>query len=594
MRADSDKGSPLTIGLLRTLRNAFDIFDRKARRQLIMLLILMVVGAAVEAIGAAVIVPFIAIVNDPSYITSNSVLSEFYLRSQLATPGAFITATSLLLFAFFVCKNVYLTMMANAQFRFIYSEMPRFSSDLFSKYMVRPLAAHVQTNSAEMIRNVSNEVFMFFTNFLIPAMTLLTEALVTIAMIAVLLWMAPFPTLIAIVLLGGGTKLFYGFIRSKINHYGKLQQLHNAERMKWVNQGLQSIKEAKVLGREQYFIERFHDHETYFSQSARYAMLLSQTPRLFIETLAFAGLFLGVAIALMAGQDSVSILPILALFAVAAVRLLPSLNRSLLSITRMAYYRSAADVVLDAYEVGVRCGGQAEQPSQFAERSCPAPLKWRELKFDNVYFAYPGADDVLVNLNLTIRRGTSVALIGPSGSGKTTIADLALGLLCPTKGSVLLDGKDIQSVGEAWRKLLGYIPQSIYLLDDSIRRNVAFGLPDEDIDDERVWVALSMARLDEHVRELAGQLAADIGENGSKLSGGQRQRLGIARALYDDPDFIVMDEATSALDEATEREVAETLDSLRGVKTILVIAHRPETISRCQYKFSVNRQAYVS
>jgi len=588
MRVDLPAGHLLTAGLLRTLAASFRIFDLRARRQLILLLALMICGAMLEALGAAAIVPFVALINDPSILTSHPIMRELFARSAMGTPSSFTIAVSLGLLVFFVSKNLYLTMMASAQFRFIYTEMPRFSSDLFSRCMARPLSMHVQTNSAEMIRNVSNEVLMFFTNFLIPAMTLLTEVMVLVAILVVLFWIAPVSTFIAIVMMGGLTMLFYGLVRAQVRHYGQLQQQHNAERIKWVNQGLGSIKESKVLGREQYFIDRFRTHEEHFSQSARYAMLLNQTPRLFIETIAFAALFIGVVVALVFGQDRASMLPVLALFAVAAVRLLPSINRIMLSVTRMAYYRPAADIVLEANR------DREQQQVHLTERPRRTITHWRELKFDGVCFAYPGSRDVLVNLNLTIRRGTSVALIGPSGIGKTTIADLVLGLLRPTKGRILLDAEDIQSFGEGWRTHLGYIPQSIYLLDDSIRRNVAFGLPDDVIDDGRVWNALRLARLEGHVRELPEQLSTLIGEHGGKLSGGQRQRLGIARALYGDPDFIVLDEATSALDETTENEIADTLEGLKGKKTLLVIAHRPETINRCQYKYSVEEKKFVS
>lgn len=587
MRVNPAAGRPRATGLLGTLVASFQIFDHRSRRKLILLLMMMVFGAMLEALGAAVIVPFVALINDPSYLSSQPLLEELYVRSMIGSPAAFISAVSLGLLVFFLCKNLYLTMMASAQFRFIYTEMPRFSSELFSRCMARPLSAHVQTNSSEMIRNVSNEVFMFFTNFLIPAMTLMTEVLVLVAILVALLWIAPVPTLIAIVVLGSLTKLFYGLVRTRVRHYGQSQQLHNAERIKWVNQGLGSIKESKVLGREKYFVDRFRIHEEHFAKSARYAMLLNQTPRLFIETIAFFALFLGVAIALAIGQDRASVLPVLALFAVAAVRLLPSVNRTLLSVTRMAYYRTAAEIVLEAQK------DREQQQAMVAESSHRKIGHWRELKFDNVCFAYPGGAEVLVNFNLSITRGTSVALIGPSGSGKTTIADLALGLLLPTKGRILVDGEDIQTFGEGWRKHLGYIPQSIYLLDDSIRRNVAFGLPDEVIDDEMVWFALRLARLEDHVRELPDRLSTPIGENGGKLSGGQRQRLGIARALYSNPDFIVLDEATSALDETTEKEIADTLEGLRGEKTLLIIAHRPETINRCQAKCYVKQRGFV-
>lgn len=587
MSIDTTPKHPLAASLIQTLAAALRSFDGRSRRRLFFLLILMIGGAALEALAAAVIVPFIAVINDPASLSSHPQLRELFLLSGAKTPTAFITTMSLVLLGCFLSKNAYLFLMTKAQFRFIYTQMPLFSCELFSSYLARPLSDHVQTNSAEMIRNVSNEVSMFFTNFLIPAMTLLTEALVMVALLTVLLWMAPLPTLVALVVLGGMMSLFYRLVRTRVRHFGTLQQRHNAERIKWVNQGLGSIKETKVLGRESYFIQQFRYHEGQFAQSAEYAMLLNQTPRLFIETITFAALFLGVAAALLIKQDPSSVLPVLALFAVAAVRLLPSLNRIMLSITRMAYYRPAAAVVLEAYR---------EREQQAMSKRIPKRDvgEWQELKFEDVAFSYPDSTEVLFKLNLSIRRGTSVALIGPSGCGKTTVADLALGLLHPTGGRILLDQEEIQSLGDGWRSRLGYIPQTIYLLDDSIRRNVAFGLPDDAIDDEKVWQALRMAQLEDHILGLPDQLETPVGENGGKLSGGQRQRLGIARALYNDPDFIVMDEATSALDEATEKEFADTMEKLRGQKTLLVIAHRPETINRCDYRFRVDQKALVS
>ena len=578
----------MSASLLRTLAAAFHLFDRRAKWRLAALLAMMVVGASLEALGTAVIVPFVALINDSSYLETQPLLRRAFVTSGLSDPNAFITASALLLLVFFIFKNLYLALLARSQFGFIYSEMPRYSERLFLTYIHRPLAMHVQTNNSEMIRNVGNEVFMFFTNFLIPAMTLLTELLVLLAILVALLVIAPVPALVAIVLLGSMTKGFYSLVRAKVRRYGDLQQRHNAERIKWITQAMSSVKESKVLGRERYFVERFREHEEQFSLSAEHAMMLNQTPRLFIETIAFAALFGGVAAALLVGQERNAVLPILALFAIAAMRLLPSLNRVLLSITRMAYYRPAAKTVIEA------CSEHRDVPAQPPKAEVPSNLaEWRELRFSGVSFSYLGSTAILDNVDFEIQRGSKVALIGPSGSGKTTMADLVLGLLQPTGGRILLDGSDIAGLGRQWQSRLAYIPQSVYLLDDSIRRNVAFAMTDADIDDERVWKALRLASLDQFVAALPGQLDASVGENGSKLSGGQRQRLGIARALYDEPDLIVLDEATSALDDDTEREIADTLDGLAGSKTLLIVAHRPETIRRCDRKFSVLERRFV-
>lgn len=589
MRVDEASGGKGASNILYLVADSFRAFDRRSRRRIIGILLLTAMGAFLEAAGAALIVPFVAMINDPSYLSSQVQLRTLFEMSPFSTAEGFLIATALTLFLFFVIKNAFVVSILNMQFRFVYREMPLFSCDLYRSYLTRPIAQHDRTNSAELIRNVNNEVQLYFTNFLIPTLTLITEVFVLLGIVAVLLLIAPMPALAAMVLLGGMTKVFYATVRSRVNKYGQKAQHHNAERIKWVNQGLNSIKETKILGREDFFVQSFNFHEQRFAESSRYAMLLNQTPRLFIETLAFSALFLGVAFALLAGQNRSEVLPVLALFAVAAIRLLPSLNRVLLSLTRMTYYRTAAQVVLDSR----RLAAKSDENLTFALRQ--RKLKdWSELCLRDVSFSYPGSvRSILSNVNLTIKRGTSVALIGPSGSGKTTLADLVLGLLTPLSGKIEVDGRNIHSLLCDWHSELGYIPQSIYLLDDTIRRNVAFGVPDDLIDDKQVWKSLQYASMDDVVRELPGQLDCSVGENGNCLSGGQRQRLGIARALYHEPQFLVLDEATSALDEATEREIAGTLDQLVGERTLLVIAHRPETIRRCQVKYDVSSGRFL-
>jgi ABC-type multidrug transport system fused ATPase/permease subunit len=589
MRDDEVPSGQSPSGLVYLVAESFRTFDRHSRGRIIGILLLTAIGAFLEALGAALIVPFVAMINDPGYLSTQAQLRTLFEMSPFSTTEGFLIATALTLFLFFVIKNAFVVWMLNMQFSFVYGEMPRFSCNLYRGYLTRPLAQHGKMNSAELIRNVNNEVQLYFTNFLIPTLTLITEVLVLIAIVAVLLLIAPMPALAAIVLLGGMTKAFYSAVRARVNKYGQEAQHHNAERIKWVNQGLNSIKETKILGREDFFVQSFNFHENRFAKNSRYAMLLNQTPRLFIETLAFTALFLGVALALTVGHNRSEVLPVLALFAVAAIRLLPSLNRVLLSLTRMAYYRPAAQVVLNSRRFPAE--SDANSPSASQHRNL---ADWKELCLHEVSFHYPGSGQSIINnVNLTIKRGTSVALIGPSGSGKTTLADLILGLLTPVSGKIEVDGQNIHSMPADWQNQLGYIPQSIYLLDDTIRRNIAFGIPDDLIDDQRVWNALQYASMGDVVRALPGQLECSVGENGSSLSGGQRQRLGIARALYHEPQFLVLDEATSALDEATESEIAGTLDQLVGERTLLVIAHRPETIRRCQVKFDVSKGRFV-
>jgi len=582
-------GGRKSSGLVNLIVESFRAFDRRSQRRIIGILLLTAMGAFLEAAGAALIVPFVAMINDPSYLTTQAQLRTIFEISRFSSLEYFIVISAIALFIFFTIKNAFVVAVLNMQFRFIYGQMPGFSCNLYRGYMTRPIAQHGRTNSSELIRNVNNEVQLYFTNFLIPVLTLITEVFVLAGIIGVLLLIAPMPALMAIVLLGGMTKAFYAVVRARVNKFGQEAQHHNAERIKWVNQGLNSIKEAKILGLEDFFVQSFKFHESRFAEASRYAMLLNQTPRLFIETLAFTALFLGVALALTMGQNRSEVLPVLALFAVAAIRMLPSLNRILMSLTRMTYYRTAAQVVLNSRRVAAK----SDANLTFTSRQ-PKLKDWMELCLHDISFRYPDSEkSILRNVNLTIKRGTSVALVGPSGSGKTTLADLVLGLLTPSSGKIEVDGVNIHSFLGDWQDQMGYIPQSIYLLDDTVRRNIAFGVPDDLIDESQVWKALEYASMSEVVRALPGQLDCCVGENGSCLSGGQRQRLGIARALYHDPQFLVLDEATSALDEATEREIAGTLDRLVGTHTLLVIAHRPETVRRCQVKFDISSGSFV-
>jgi len=570
----------VSTGLWQSVAAVWALFDRRGQYRLVALAFANLVGALLETLGAALVVPFVAMVGNPAYVQSQPALQQAYRWSGASTPEQFLVLVAIGLLIFFVLKNGYLAATLRWQFSFIYREMERLSTHLFVAYLHRPYLFHVGTNSAELVRNVSHEVLMFFTNVLVPAFTLLTEVAVVAAMTALLLWLAPLPALGAISVLALLAFGFHRFVRDRVSTYGLRQQALLAQRIKRINEGLGGIKEVKVLGREAHFAEAFAQDEHGFASVSRYAMVLNQMPRLFMETVAFGALFAGVGGLLLAGGDSARLLPMLALFAVASVRLMPSANRILVSINRIGYYRPSMEVVLrDARALHPPAASAAAEPPM------PALPFEREIRLQGVEVRYPGSKTpALSEVDLVIRKGDTVALVGGSGAGKTTLADVVLGLLSPTRGRLLVDGTDVALHLRAWQRRLGYIPQTLYLCDDSIRRNVAFGLRDNEIDDGRVWNALALAQLKAHVQSLPAGLDTIVGERGVALSGGQRQRIAIARALYHDPDVLILDEATSALDEATEREVAEAIDSLAGRKTLLIIAHREATIRQCRVR----------
>lgn len=349
--------------------------------------------------------------------------------------------------------------------------------------------------------------------------------------------------------------------------------------IKWVNQGLGGVKESRVLGREGYFVDAYRASSAGYARAMRYLATVSQLPRLYLETLVAGGILLLLGVAMARHEGSEVVVPTLALFGAAAFRLLPSVNRIIASITNIRYHESAVEVI--HRDMGLMAGAGAHR-----EADAPGPggeLQFaHDIELRDVCFQYPESNVTTLNgVSLVILKGSAVALVGPSGAGKTTLVDVLLGLLQPTSGAVLVDGQDVHAHLRSWQRRIGYIPQVIYLSDDTLRRNVAFGVPDPDIDDEKVWKALESAQLAGLVRAWPDGLTAVVGERGVRLSGGQRQRIGIARALYHDPEVLVLDEATSSLDGATERDIMSAIEALAGNKTLIVIAHRLSTVERC-------------
>jgi ABC-type multidrug transport system fused ATPase/permease subunit len=560
-----------------------DLFDSRGRRQVPLVFAVILAGAILEAIGAGLIMPFIALISDPTYLERQAVLTALYKASGLANAQTFTMACAIGLLLFFWSKNFFLAVMIVIQNRFVYDQLVSTSLRLYSAYLHRSYSFHIRSNSAILIRNISNEVLMVYLHVVMPALILITEAFVVAAIVFVLLWLSPVAAVSSIAFLCGLSGAFYYAIRRRIRAYGVEVQLSNGERIKWINQGLGGIKEVKVLGREDYFIKAFNRYQSSFSEASRKAMILNQMPRLFVETLAVTALLLGIVIIIWTGKHAHELIPIIALFAIAAFRLLPSINRIINSITRITHYLPAVDVVHDDL---THPGSATEFLREDQKRRV---LFQRSIELVDISYTYPNATaSALRKIHLLIPKGSAVAITGPSGAGKTTLVDVFLGLLTPTRGRVVVDGHDIAANLPGWQRTIGYIPQSIYLTDDTIRENVAFGVPNESIDDEKVWAALRMACLEEHVRNLQEGLSAVVGERGVKLSGGQRQRIGIARALYHDPDVLVFDEATSALDAETEREIAETMDALKGQKTLIIIAHRQSTVEKCTIRFELH------
>jgi len=557
------------------------LFTTRERWQIAGLFILILIGAGFETLGVGLVLPFISLLENPERVEEAGLLRWVYQAVGEPELRQFLIGASLGFIGIYLIKNAYLTGLTYLQCRFIYDKQVELGSKLFRAYLYSPYTFHLQRNSAELIRNLSAETPLFFSSVLNPGLLALTEITILACVVLLLLFLEPLTSLATV----GGISLvtisFYRMIRLKLSELGKLRQYHQGQVIQTINQGLGGLKEAKVLGREQLFLDEYQSHTISSTHALQFAQIVSQMPRFFIELIAIMGLMFILVSVLVQGKNLSAVLPTLSLFAAAAFRLMPSINRILNSVTRIRFSSHAVHVIYhDLMELKA-----IEETARNTNRSGIGTRKQvleTAIELRNVVYQYPGARDTsLRDISLTIPKGTSVGFVGSSGAGKTTIVDVILGLLPPTEGHVLVDGQDIFQDLFAWQRSIGYIPQSTYLCDDTLRNNIAFGIPADEINENWIDSAVKSAQLTDLVASLPQGLNTLVGERGVRLSGGQRQRVGIARALYHNPEVLVMDEATAALDNQTEAGVMEAVEKLSGEKTLIMIAHRLSTVRNC-------------
>jgi len=557
-----------------TARKIWGLLTSAERRSAVVLMGWMFIGMALETLGVGLVIPVIGLLSQPDFAASYPVLQQFFVTLGNPSHRTVIAAAMLGLVGVYFLKSLFLAFLAWWQMRFAFGVQEQLSQRLFTVYLRQPYIFHLQRNSAQLIRNVTSEVSIFTGKGILSIMMLLTESSVLFGLCSLLLLVEPLGALITVSVLGTAAWGFHRFTRRRITHWGEARQHHDGLRIQHLQEGLGGAKDVKLLGRETEFLEQYRLHNSQGARVGRLQATLQQLPRLWLELLAIGGLATLVLSMLAQGRALEAVLPTLGLFAAAAFRLMPSVNRVLGAVQSLRYGLPVINTLYEELKLA------ALEPA--AQNNNEVHGFQTEIRLIDIRYTYPSASAPALNgLSVSIRKGESVGFIGSSGSGKSTLVDIILGLLTPNAGQVAVDGQDIQINLRAWQDQIGYVPQSIYLTDDTLRRNVAFGLPNEQIDDAAVQRAIQAAQLEEFVSSLPNGLETLVGERGVRLSGGQRQRIGIARALYHDPGVLVLDEATSALDITTERGVMQAVTALRGSKTILIVAHRRSTVEHC-------------
>jgi ATP-binding cassette, subfamily B, bacterial PglK len=575
------------------------LLSKRDKKKLGLLFFMLIIAALFETAGVGLIVPLVGIVTNPQIIQKNTILSFFYKILNFQSTNAFILFAVIMLLIVYIVKNAYLVLFYYLQYKVILNQKIKLSRSLFNEYLTKPYIFHLERNSAELLRNINGEVPKVFDGILLSAFQLLTEILVVISILSLLITTAPIATITSVILLGASVLIFFKIFRNKITYLGKESQKISRETIRWVNQGLGASKEIKVTGKENYFVKSYDKYSKMLAKNSIYRSMLDQIPRLFIETLLVSVVLVTMVIIVFQGTNTSNLVATMSLFAMAAFRLMPSINRIIAAITTIRFSQPALTVIYDDLAKNKR-GKYTNSVVNTGDTILLKPNSkektfHKSIELENIYYRYPNQIDYSIkNLTLTIPIGYSVAFVGSSGAGKTTLVDIILGLLEPEKGTVMVDGKRLNDIMPVWKNKIGYIPQTIYLSDESIRKNVAFGVHENEIDDFAVSRAIEDAQLKDFIDSLPERIDTVVGERGVRLSGGQRQRIGIARALYHNPEIIFLDEATSALDNDTEKEIMKAIDSLKGQKTLIIIAHRLSTIENCDIVFKVEKGKLVS
>ncbi len=569
-----------------TVKKLLSFLTLREKYQVLLLLLGMFLAAGMEAGGLGLFLAFILAVSDPAILTRHELARRFFEGVGASSDREMLVWAGVMLLAYYVLKNTLLGLLSYSQFRFLYKRQARLSSELLTSYLHRPYTFHLQRNTAELLRNVNNEVLGVYHNVVVPLLLFVSEVMVTLVILIVLMIVDPVSAFVAFALIGGLSYAFFCAFRKQLRILGESQQYHEGQMIKWVNQSLGSVKETLVLGRQKAFVERYEDNAKAFNRTMAFFQTVQQLPRVFVETVSVVALVVAIIFMIKQNRPLDHVIPTLVLFGMAAVRLMPSMSRMASMMTSFRYFTPAVDVV---YQDLHRESESDNTSPHMSRNSASVVRRFREnLKFEGVSYRYPGAmTDSVKDVSFTLRKGQMVALVGASGAGKSTLVDILLGLLPPTSGKVLVDGRDIHEDLAAWQDNIGYVSQTTYLLDDSILRNIALGISDVEIDVEKVRRAVKSAQLEKLVQTLPQGLDTIIGERGCKLSGGERQRIGIARALYHDPDILILDEPTSSLDYETEREITRTLEALKGRKTVVIVAHRLSTVRNCDEVYEV-------
>lgn len=568
----------------RILKKLNILLDKTQKRTMGWLLVLMVISAALQTLGVGMILPVVQIVMDSEAISKPGMLHNAYLLMGGGSELRFMILVMLALVLAYVLKNVFLFFQQRATLAFVYSNQFRTSERMMRSYLRRSYEFYLNADTAVIQRNITANVNNMYA-LILALLQLASDGIMFVFLVAFLLLRDPIMTVLIAAVMILLLVVIKWVLKPVLQKVAAQHQDCYSGLLKWISQTVQGVKEIKIACKEQYFVEEYLKYGNGYVGAARKNDLYSQTPKLLIETVCVACMIGYIIYMIVSGESSEDMMATLTAFAAAAVALLPCVNRINNQLNKIDFCEPFLMAVSDDLQEEI---SNDKVDMSYATDSDEKLSVREKIELKGIVYAYPGTEKkIFDHADLTIPVGKSVGIVGTSGAGKSTVVDILLGLLQAQQGEITADGVNVMEHYRPWLKNIGYIPQMIFMLDDTIRKNVCFGVPENKIDEDRLWEALREAQLDTFIQTLPEGLETSIGERGIRLSGGQRQRIGIARALYHDPEVLILDEATSALDNDTEAAIMESINRLQGRKTLIIIAHRLQTIEKCELVYRV-------
>lgn len=578
------------VGLLKKIAY---LFDRKQIWQLGGLAFLILIGGVLETLGVSMMLPVAEAVMVPDKVMGNELVGRVAAFLGITSSRNLIVWMLGALIAIFIFKNVYLLFLTFVQNTFVTRNRNRMISRVMREFLNRPYEDYLGADIPTVFRLTDSDIPNAFQLILV-LIQMTTEIVVAVSICIVLLvWVSPLISIGCGVLFLGMTLMITRVLKPRLNEIGRKNQAIQSRIAKWRIQSIYGLKDVKVLHREEFFVRNYYESGAIGANVARNYAVMNNTPRLLIETVFIAAMLSFILVYMLEDGDITVLMPQLMAFAAAAIRVMPATNRINTYLSEIAYAQPCLDYLYENLTENMKqdVNGSVTGLTGEAEEEKTALALTDKIVLDHISYTYPNTDKpIFTDAHMEVKKGQSVGIMGPSGAGKSTIVDILLGLLHVQAGTITCDGRDIFENYPSWLSKIGYIPQSIYLIDESIRDNIAFGIDADKIDDKRIWEVLEEAQIKSFVEELPEGLETTIGDRGVRISGGQRQRLGIARALYHNPEILVFDEATSALDGDTEAAVMEAVNSFHGKKTMVIIAHRLNTIAKCDVIYRVENE----